>query len=219
MNDRLFTVPQKRPMRDWMTVSRSAGLGSSNGVTFFSLGRGTSISRESYDSTAIYVGALGHAVFQVGEPLKETVLERDGILVVPGRTLCGVKTADGAIYTEIIAEKEITMNQILKAGEAVQLKDLISYEEGSIANIDLVSSDTMEFVLMAFDEGTGLTPHRAPGNAIVTALEGSAVIGYEGADYEISAGDSFRFDKNGLHSVTAKGRFKMSLLLVLTEDE
>ena len=26
---------------------------------------------------------------------------------------------------------------------------------------------------------------------------------------------AFRFDKNGLHSVTAQGKFKMSLLLVL----
>jgi hypothetical protein len=29
------------------------------------------------------------------------------------------------------------------------------------------------------------------------------------------AGQSFRFDKNGLHSVTAQGKFKMSLLLVI----
>ena len=33
--------------------------------------------------------------------------------------------------------------------------------------------------------------------------------------YELNAGESFRFDKNGLHSVTAQGKFKMSLLLVL----
>ena len=31
----------------------------------------------------------------------------------------------------------------------------------------------------------------------------------------IASGDSFRFDKNGLHSITANKRFKMSLLLVL----
>ena len=47
------------------------------------------------------------------------------------------------------------------------------------------------------------------------ALEGKATIGYEGIDYEISAGECFRFEKNGLHSVTANGRFKMALLLVL----
>ena len=62
---------------------------------------------------------------------------------------------------------------------------------------------------------SGLTPHRAPGNAIVFALEGKATIGYEGKDYTLSAGENFRFDKNGLHSVTAQGKFKMALLLVL----
>lgn len=107
------------------------------------------------------------------------------------------------------------MNAIVKTNEVLKLKDLISYEEGSIANADIVHNDTMKFVLMAFDEGTGLTPHRAPGNAVITALEGKAVIGYEGKDYTLSEGESFRFEKNGLHSVTASGRFKMSLLLVL----
>ena len=100
--------------------------------------------------------------------------------------------------------------------ETVEVKDgVISYEEGSISNLDVVSNDTMKFVLMAFDEGTGLTPHRAPGNAIIFALEGKATIGYEGKDYKLSEGENFRFDKNGLHSVTADGKFKMGLLLVL----
>ena len=107
------------------------------------------------------------------------------------------------------------MNANVKTNEVFALKDLISYEEGSIANMDVASNPSMKYVLMAFDEGTGLTPHRAPGNAILTALEGTAVIGYEGTDYTLNAGESFRFEKNGLHSVTAKGRFKMSLLLVL----
>lgn len=107
------------------------------------------------------------------------------------------------------------MNSLIKAGHPTALKDLISYEEGSIANLDVVHADNMKFVLMAFDEGTGLTPHRAPGNAILTALEGKAIIGYEGRDYELNADESFRFDKNGLHSVTPQGKFKMSLLLVL----
>ena len=34
-------------------------------------------------------------------------------------------------------------------------------------------------------------------------------------NYELNAGESFRLDKNGFHGVTAQGRFKMSLLLVL----
>ena len=107
------------------------------------------------------------------------------------------------------------MNNAIHAGEALKLADLIAYEEGSITNMDVVHNDKMKFVLMAFDKGTGLPAHRAPGNAIITVLEGKAIIGYEGQDYELTAGQSFRFDKNGLHSVTAQGKFKMSLLLVL----
>ena len=34
-------------------------------------------------------------------------------------------------------------------------------------------------------------------------------------NYERNTGKIFRLDKNGLHGVTAQGRFKMSLLLVL----
>ena len=33
-------------------------------------------------------------------------------------------------------------------------------------------------------------------------------------NYELNAGESFRLDKNSLHSVTAQGRFKRNLLRV-----
>ena len=210
-----FTVAEKRPIRPEMTVSRPVRLGNRTSVSWFSLGAGTSITAERYDSPVLYLGAEGRAVFRLGSEGTPVRLGADELLFVPPGTLCGVQSAEGAVYTEIIPEKELIMNNIVKPGEAFALKDLISYEEGSIANLDVAHTDNMKFVLMAFDEGTGLTPHRAPGNAILTALEGRAIIGYEGKDYELSAGESFRFDKNGLHSVTAQGRFKMSLLLVL----
>lgn len=213
--DGVFTVAGVRPARDGMTISRDAGLGSENTVTFFALGAGTSISRERYDMTSMYIGALGEAVFLTGDDAgRQSFLDGD-MLIVPGGTLCGVESGSGAVYTEIIIKKEINMNNLVKAGEVMKFKNLIQYEEGSISNLDIVSNPTMKFVLMAFDEGTGLQPHRAPGNAIIFALEGKAVIGYEGKDYTISAGENFRFEKNGLHSVTADGKFKMALLLVI----
>lgn len=213
--DGVFTVAGVRPARDGMTISRDAGLGSENTVTFFALGAGTSISRERYDMTSMYIGALGEAVFLTGDDAgRQSFLDGD-MLIVPGGTLCGVESGSGAVYTEIIIKKEINMNNLVKAGEVMKLKNLIQYEEGSISNLDIVSNPTMKFVLMAFDEGTGLQPHRAPGNAIIFALEGKAVIGYEGKDYTISAGENFHFEKNGLHSVTADGKFKMALLLVI----
>ena len=204
MNE-VFTVAKLRPARDGMTISRNAQMGSENPVTYFALGKGTSISQERYDSTSVYIGA---------DAATQNLTKGD-LLVIPGGTLCGVQSDTGAIYTEIIIKQEATMNTIVKAGEVMKLKDLISYEEGSISNLDVASTDTMKFVLMAFDKGTGLTPHRAPGNAIIFALDGKATINYEGEDHVISAGENFRFEKDGLHSVTADEQFKMALLLVL----
>ena len=213
--NQIFTIENMRSIRTGMTVSRDSKLGTANKVTYFSMGEDTSISQESYDRMTMYIGAAGRGIFVLGDEQKEVSMGPDMALIVPQETLCGMQTSEGLVYTEIILKKENTMNANVKTNEVFALKDLISYEEGSIANMDVVSNDTMKYVLMAFDEGTGLTPHRAPGNAIVFALEGKATIGYEGKDYELSAGECFRFEKNGLHSVTANGRFKMALLLVL----
>lgn len=180
------------------------------------MGKDTSISQESYDRMTMYIVASGWGEFIIGEEPKTIKLQPDELLIVPTGTLCGMQTSNGIVYTEIICTgKDINMNANVKTNEVFALKNLISYEEGSIANMDVVSTPDMKYVLMAFDEGTGLTPHRAPGNAIVFALEGKATIGYEGKDYELSEGECFRFEKNGLHSVTANGKFKMALLLVL----
>ncbi len=214
--NQVFTIEQLRPIRSGMTVSRDSKLGEVNKVTYFSMGEDTSISQESYDRMTMYIGAAGKGEFVLGAERKLAVMEPDTVIVVPAGTLCGMQTAEGMVYTEIILEKENNnMNANVKTNEVFALKNLISYEEGSIANMDVVSNSTMKYVLMAFDEGTGLTPHRAPGNAIVFALEGKATIGYEGKDYELNEGECFRFEKNGLHSVTANGKFKMALLLVL----
>ena len=211
-----FSIEELRPTRNGMTISRDSKLGNSTKVTYFSMGKDTSISQESYDRMTMYIGASGWGEFIIGEEPKTIKLQPDELLIVPAGTLCGMQTSIGIVYTEIICTgKDINMNANVKTNEVFALKNLISYEEGSIANMDVVSTPDMKYVLMAFDEGTGLTPHRAPGNAIVFALEGKATIGYEGKDYELSEGECFRFEKNGLHSVTANGKFKMALLLVL----
>lgn len=68
---------------------------------------------------------------------------------------------------------------------------------------------------MSFGAGTGLSEHAAPGEALIFALEGKAVIRYEGEDHEIKVGENFAFAKNGRHAITADGPFKMALLLTL----
>ena len=107
------------------------------------------------------------------------------------------------------------MNKIITDGEIFSLKELVPYQDGKIVNLDIASNEHMKFVVMAFGEGTGLSEHSAPGDAIVFALDGEGIIGYEGEKYEIKAGEQFHFKKGGLHSVSAEKKFKMALLLIL----
>jgi quercetin dioxygenase-like cupin family protein len=107
------------------------------------------------------------------------------------------------------------MNEIIKAGEVFRLADLIPYQDGKIVNMDIVHNEKMKFVIMAFDEGTALSEHAAPGEALIFALDGEGVIRYEGVDHPIKAGENFHFAKGGLHAVKATGKFKMALMLTL----
>ena len=47
--DRVFTIEQLRPIKNGMTISRDAKMGTTTGITFFSLGKDTSISQECYE--------------------------------------------------------------------------------------------------------------------------------------------------------------------------
>ena len=64
------------------------------------------------------------------------------------------------------------MNNIVKAGEVFKLAELVPYQEGKIINMDVTHNEKMKFVIMSFDEGTGLAEHAAPGEALIFALDG-----------------------------------------------
>ena len=131
-------------------------------------------------------------------------------ILTPIQRSVGVSAIKDSIYKEIEFRKETIMNEVIKAGEVFKLAELLPYQEGKIVNMDLAHNDKMKFVA-----GTGLSEHAAPGEALVMALDGEAVIGYEGQEQVIHAGETFKFDKFGKHSVSATKQFKMALLLVL----
>ena len=161
------------------------------------------------------MGNAGEGEFLVGTEGTAAPISAGQAVITRGGTRVGVRTREGLVYTEAQAKGELVMNEAIKAGEVFALKDLVPYQEGSIVNMDVAPNDHMKFVVMAFDEGTGLSEHAAPGDALVFALEGKATIGYEGKEYPISAGENFHFAPGGRHSVRAEGRFKMALLLML----
>ncbi len=209
----VFSIAEENPVVPGCTISGQL----MRGVTVFSLAKGTDISAESYPIPILQVQLRGSSILDMDAPAGSTVKISAGEAVVkPARSDIGVAAKENSVYLEIALGKgDSIMNPIIKEGDVFKLKDLIPYQEGKIVNMDLVNQPSMKFVVMAFDEGTGLSEHSAPGDAVVFALDGKAVIGYEGKEHPISAGEQFRFAEGGLHSVKSDGKFKMALLLVL----
>ena len=208
MNSGTFSLALENPPVPGCTVSGEI----LPGVFVFSLAEGTDISPESYPVCKLWLAAQGEMFAIAG---RNQPFRAGELYVTPVDIPVGVQAETNSIYTEIQLRKETDMNPVIKDGEVFALKELVPYQERKIVNMDLVHDQKMKFVVMAFDEGTGLTEHAAPGEALIFALDGHGIIGYEGKEYPIKAGENFKFAKNGTHYIKADGRFKMALLLTL----
>ena len=210
----VFSIAKDNTPVPGCTISKEIYNGR-NPVICFSLAKDTDISAEIHPYCKMLITADG--ILEVyGADGYQKKMEECDIALIPADVPVGMKTAVGAVYTEISVRKEgLFMNEAVKPGEVFKLAELVPYIEGKVVNMDVVHNKKMKFVVMAFDEGTGLSEHAAPGEAIIFALDGEAVIGYEGKEHSIKAGENFCFEKAGLHSVKVTKRFKMALLLTL----
>lgn len=213
---KVFSIAKDNPPLSGCTISKEIH-GGENAITYFSLAKNTDISAEIYPYHKMLIVADGSVVVYGNDAFLKKLEFGDSILTLMD-TPVGMRTEEGAVYTELLLRKEDRMNKAIKAGEVFQLAELVPYADGRIVNMDVVHNDRMKFVLMAFDEGTGLSEHAAPGEALIFALDGEGMIEYEGKEHLIRAGENFHFAKGGLHSVKAMKKFKMALLLTLEES-
>ena len=210
---KVFSIAKDNAPVTGCTISREVQDGE-NSVIYFSLAKNTDISAEIFPYHKLIIVLTGSLTVYGMNGVHKTLESNEAIITLID-TPVGMKTTEGAAYTEIEIRRNDIMNEAIKAGEVFKLAELVPYAEGKIVNMDVVHNDKMKFVVMAFDEGTGLSEHAAPGEALIFALDGEGVIGYEGQEHPIKAGENFHFAKAGLHSVKATKRFKMALLLTL----
>lgn len=209
----VFSIGKDNAPVPGCTISKEVH-GGENTITYFSLAMNTDISTEIYPYYRLIIVADGSITVYGADDIQRR-LEAGNSIVTLTDTPMGIRTSESAVYIEISVRREDSMNEAVKAGEVFRLAELVPYQDGKIVNMDVIHNEKMKFVVMAFDEGTGLSEHAAPGEALVFALDGEGVIGYEGKDHPIKAGENFHFAKAGLHSVRATKRFKMALLLTL----
>ncbi|MBR6900864.1 MAG: cupin [Synergistaceae bacterium] len=210
----MFSIIEDNDLVSGCTVSRIVLDTGDFGISYFSMAEKTDISAESYAYRKIIFNAYGELIVYCSNS-KDRILREGEILITPVNVPVGMKTQTGSVYIEIRLKEDVKMNQIMKDGEVFKIAELVPYQEGRIVNMDLINDPKMKFVVMSFDENTGLSEHAAPGEALIFALDGQGIIGYEGKEYLIKAGENFKFAKNGKHFVKADGKFKMALLMTL----
>ena len=209
---RLFSISKDNQPVTGSTISKTIYDNGEDYISYFSLAENTDISAEIYGYHKLLI--LHEGSMEVYTDKQVWTLNKDDALLTPTEIPVGMRTDAKAIYTEISIRRN-TMNNAVKAGEVFKLAELVPYQDGKIINMDVAHNEKMKFVIMSFDEGTGLSEHAAPGEALIFALDGKGVIGYEGKAHPIQAGENFKFAAGGKHWVKADGRFKMALLMTL----
>ncbi len=208
----VFRIAEDNQPVTGCTISKAVYDNGTDYISYFSLAKDTDISAEIYGYHKLIL--LHEGRLEVCTDTSVWTLNEGDCILTPTDTPVGMRTDTKAIYTEISIRRH-TMNNAIKAGEVFKLAELLPYQDGKIINMDVAHNEKMKFVIMSFDEGTGLSEHAAPGEALIFALDGQGIIGYEGKERPIKAGENFKFAAGGKHWVKADGKFKMALLMTL----
>lgn len=105
----------------------------------------------------------------------------------------------------------------IPVAEAVGLMDLVSYQEGSVVSRVLVSRETGNITLFAFDERQELSEHTAPFDALVQVLEGEVEISIDRKPTHAKPGDLVLMPAHRPHALKAITRSKMLLTMIRSQ--
>lgn len=106
------------------------------------------------------------------------------------------------------------MEDNIKGGQLLALKDMVNYQEGAVVSRTVISRPTGTVTLFSFDRGQGLSEHTAPFDAMVTLLEGTAEITISGSPMTLKEGEAVVMPAGEPHALKALERFKMLLVMI-----
>ncbi len=108
-------------------------------------------------------------------------------------------------------------NQEDLIARAIELKDLVEYQEGSIVSRTIIEKKTGTVTLFAFDERQVLSEHTAPFDALVYLLDGKAEVTISGKAIHLGGGEMVIMPADKPHALKAVKRFKMLLIMIKSQ--
>ena len=103
--------------------------------------------------------------------------------------------------------------QNIEHEKILRLAEQISAGPGQVVSKTLVQNEAVGLTLFAFSEGSQISGHSAPGDAMVTVLEGKGRVTVGGEVFYLEAGETLIMPKDIPHAVYGEERFKMQLVV------
>jgi len=102
-------------------------------------------------------------------------------------------------------------------GKAKNIETIIDYQSDSVVSKTVIDKKQGTVTLFAFDRGQGLSEHTAPFDATVYIIDGRAEISIAGDINLVNKGEIIIMPADKPHSLKAKERFKMLLIMIKPE--
>lgn len=111
------------------------------------------------------------------------------------------------------AEKQDKKREELYA-KVLNLKDIVSYQDGTVASRMLVNKKAGSITIFSFDENEGLSEHVAPYDAVLTVIDGECEVWIAGHTFPMKEGETIILPANVPHALSAITKFKMVLSMI-----
>lgn len=97
------------------------------------------------------------------------------------------------------------------------LAGMVEYEKGQVVSLTLAQKPGAGITLFAFEQGEEIGTHASGGDAMANVLEGEAEITIGGVTQLVCGGQSILMPAGIPHSLKARTRFKMMLVVIFPE--
>ena len=186
-------------------------------VSLFSLAKNEEITAEAMLGNRYYYCFNGNGEIFI-ENSKKSISNGDFLEILSNYSY-SIEASDNLKLIEI-GEKigddgmENQTLKMLESAEAFNLAEIVDYQEGKIISKNLVAKNNLVITVMSFWKGESLDPHKAPGDALVTVLDGEGKYYVDGKPFIVKKGESAVLPANIPHAVEAVENFKMMLVLI-----
>lgn len=105
------------------------------------------------------------------------------------------------------------MYKNIEKHQKLLLKDQVAYQPGQVVSKTLVQNSSVSMTIFSFDKGEEISTHAAPGDAMVTVLEGTGRFTVGGEVFILREGETIIMPKDVPHAVFGEEKFKMQLII------